>query len=69
MERGGCRTCGQTGFKGRVGIYEIVHITEPLHAPIVHGPDMAGIRAIIQKDGRPTMFQDGLNSASGSDDH
>lgn len=59
----GCRTCGQTGFKGRVGIYEIVHITEPLHAPIVHGPDMAGIRAIIQKDGRPTMFRDGLNKA------
>ncbi|MDR4495074.1 MAG: ATPase, T2SS/T4P/T4SS family [Nitrospirales bacterium] len=59
----GCRACNQTGFKGRLGIYEIVHISEQLHAPIVHGPDMAGIRAIIAKEDMPTMFEDGLRKA------
>lgn len=59
----GCRACGQTGYKGRLGIYEIVEITEQLHSPIVHGPDMASIRAIIQKEGYPTMFHDGLDKA------
>lgn len=59
----GCRACNQTGFKGRLGIYEIVHINEQLHAPIVHGPDMAGIRAIIGKEDMPTMFEDGLGKA------
>ncbi len=59
----GCRACGQTGFKGRLGIYEIVEITEQLHSPMVHGPDMASIRAIIRKEGKPTMFHDGLHKA------
>ena len=59
----GCRTCGNTGYSGRSGIYEIILVTNQLHAPIVHGPDMAGIRAIIQRQGMPTMFQDGLQKA------
>jgi len=59
----GCRACNNTGYKGRAGIYEIIQITDQLHAPIVHGPDMAGIRAITQKQGMPTMFEDGLRKA------
>ncbi len=59
----GCRTCSNTGYSGRVGIYEIILITDKLHAPIVHGPDIAAIRAMIQKEGMPTMFQDGLVKA------
>jgi type II secretory ATPase GspE/PulE/Tfp pilus assembly ATPase PilB-like protein len=59
----GCEACGKTGYKGRAGIYEIIQITDELHAPIVHGPDMAGIRAIIRREGMPTMFDDGLMKA------
>ncbi len=59
----GCRTCSNTGYSGRAGIYEIILITDQLHAPIVHGPDIAAIRAMIHKEGMPTMFQDGLLKA------
>jgi type IV pilus assembly protein PilB len=59
----GCDACAKTGYKGRAGIYEIIQITDELHAPIVHGPDMAGIRAIIRREGMPTMFDDGLMKA------
>jgi len=59
----GCRACNHTGYKGRAGIYEIIQITDQLHAPIVNGPDMAGIRAITHKQGMRTMFQDGLRKA------
>jgi len=59
----GCDACGKTGYKGRTGIYEIIQITDELHGPIVHGPDIEGIRAIIQKQGMPTMFDDGLMKA------
>jgi type IV pilus assembly protein PilB len=59
----GCAACGETGYKGRSGIYEIIHITDDLHGPIVHGPDLAGIRAIIHREGMPTMFDDGLQKA------
>ncbi len=59
----GCPACGQTGYKGRVGIYEIIQVSDELHAPIVHGPDIAGIHAIIQRQDMPTMFDDGLIKA------
>ena len=59
----GCRSCNNSGYKGREGIYEIILITEQLHGPIVHGPDIEAIRAIIRKQGMPTMFQDGLQKA------
>ncbi len=59
----GCAACSQTGYKGRSGIYEIIRITDELHGPIVHGPDLAGIRAIILREGMPTMFEDGLQKA------
>ncbi len=59
----GCPACGRTGYKGRVGIYEIIQVSDELHAPIVHGPDIAGIHAIIQRQGMPTMFDDGLIKA------
>jgi type IV pilus assembly protein PilB len=59
----GCDACGKTGYRGRSGIYEIIQITEELHGPIVHGPDMEGIRAIIRRERMPTMFDDGLMKA------
>jgi len=59
----GCRSCSNTGYKGRAGIYEIILVTDQLHGPIVHGPDIEAIRAIIRKQGMPTMFQDGLRKA------
>jgi type II secretory ATPase GspE/PulE/Tfp pilus assembly ATPase PilB-like protein len=59
----GCRSCNNTGYKGRAGIYEIIQITDQLHAPIVHGPDIPAMQAILQKQGMPTMFFDGLQKA------
>ena len=59
----GCRTCGNSGYSGRAGIYEIIQISDQLHTPIVQGPDLTAIRAIIHKEGMPTMFQDGLLKA------
>ena len=59
----GCRSCNNTGYKGREGIYEIIQITDQHHGPIVHGPDIEALRGIIRKQGMPTMFQDGLQKA------
>ena len=59
----GCRSCNNTGYKGREGIYEIIQITDQHHGPIVHGPDIEALRGIIHKQGMPTMFQDGLRKA------
>ena len=59
----GCSACGHTGFRGRQGIFEVLLIDEQLHAPIIHGPDVSAIRAMIRKSGAATMQDDGLARA------
>ena len=59
----GCPSCNNTGYKGRAGIYEIIEVTDQLHDPIVHGPDIPAMQAILHKQGMPTMFLDGLQKA------
>ncbi len=59
----GCTSCAKTGYKGRAGIYEIIEITDEIHGPIVNGMDMGSLRALIHKQGMPTMFQDGIQKA------
>jgi type II secretory ATPase GspE/PulE/Tfp pilus assembly ATPase PilB-like protein len=59
----GCRSCHNTGYKGRAGIYEIIEITDQLHDPIIHGPDIPAMQTILQKQGMPTMFLDGMQKA------
>ncbi len=59
----GCVSCGKIGYKGRAGIYEIIQISDEIHGPIVNGMDMGSLRALIQKQGMPTMFEDGIQKA------
>lgn len=42
---GGCGECGQTGYKGRVGLFECLAIDEPVRAMIHDGADEAAIAA------------------------
>lgn len=59
----GCRACGNTGFRGRQGIYEVFLMNEQVHLPIVQGPDLPAIRGIARKEGMITMKEDGLAKA------
>ncbi len=59
----GCVSCGKIGYTGRAGIYEIIQISDEIHGPIVNGMDMGSLRALIQKQGMPTMFEDGIQKA------
>lgn len=57
----GCQTCSNTGFKGRIGIYEILNITEDLRRYIAEKDfTLQGLKAIARKAGFITMFEDGL---------
>ncbi|MEK7479017.1 MAG: GspE/PulE family protein [Patescibacteria group bacterium] len=57
----GCDSCGHTGYLGRVGIYEVLHVTEPIREQIVSPAfDLANLRKLIRKEGMMTMFEDGL---------
>jgi general secretion pathway protein E len=55
----GCDKCGQTGYQGRVGIYELLTTTEEIRAQIHNQSSEAEIRAAAQRDGMKTMREDG----------
>ncbi|MEK7209467.1 MAG: hypothetical protein AAB670_00920, partial [Patescibacteria group bacterium] len=56
----GCEKCGQTGYKGRVGIYEILFIDEIMEKLIGGSPSHQDISAAAKKSGFVSMRQDGL---------
>ena len=55
----GCEHCGQTGYQGRVGVYELLHTTEAIRSQIHHQAAEAEIRTAAQLDGMKTMREDG----------
>lgn len=59
----GCVACGQTGYKGRFGIYEILAVTEALKPLITTSTDSAKITTAAIADGMLTLRQDGLLKA------
>ncbi len=59
----GCRRCGQSGFKGRLGIYEILEIDDELIRKINAGITADQIREYARAHGMLTMFEDGLIKA------
>ncbi len=57
----GCAACGGTGYRGRLGIYEVMEIDEPLKE-IITKPDfgLEELRRAATTNGMHTMFEDGL---------
>ncbi len=49
LQRGkGCQRCGNTGFRGRVGVFELLVVNDAVRAAISAGADMAKLRESAQ---------------------
>ncbi len=60
----GCEFCNGLGYKGRVGIYEVMVITDGLRTLISNKePSIVEVRDIANKEGMVTMLQDGILKA------
>ncbi|MEK7605969.1 MAG: ATPase, T2SS/T4P/T4SS family [Patescibacteria group bacterium] len=55
----GCNECGGSGYKGRVGIYEVLPVTEKIGQLILSHPDSSSIEKEAVLEGMITMMQDG----------
>jgi len=55
----GCAKCHSTGFKGRQGIYELLHMTQDMKALILQTSDANAIRRKAIEDGMITLQQAG----------
>ena len=57
---GGCDRCKGTGYKGRVGIYQVMPITEEIQRIIMGNGNSMDIAAQAQKEGVKNLRQSGL---------
>ncbi len=55
----GCEKCGNTGYHGRVGIYELLLTTDAIREQIHNRASEADIRASAQRNGMQSMREDG----------
>ncbi len=59
----GCATCGNTGYKGRVGVYELLIMTPEIEDMITKRRTSGEINAMARRQGMLTLFEDGLEKA------
>jgi len=59
----GCKSCGNTGYKGRIGIYETLEMTDDIKKIILEGGSSDDIEAAAIKEGMTTMLENGIEKA------
>lgn len=59
-KEGGCPTCNGNGYKGRVGIHELMAISEDLVKGINAGVETATLKRIAMRNGMRTLHQDSM---------
>ncbi len=60
FEPEGCPRCGGSGYRGRVGIYEVMEITEPIRAMVLERASVDDIVAVAVSEGMRRLRDDGL---------
>jgi len=56
---GGCDECSNTGYRGRIGIYELMIIDEPVRREILNNSDAKSIQRVAQQQGMRLLREDG----------
>lgn len=60
----GCDACGGKGYKGRIGVFEVLNVTEPIRELVLKRSSGAVITEQAIKEGMVTMVQDGIIKAT-----
>lgn len=61
----GCKKCGNSGYKGRIGIYEVLEITNEIKELINNKATAKEIEEFATNKGMIKMFEDGIIKARG----
>jgi general secretion pathway protein E len=60
LERGrGCAACRGTGYRGRLGIFELIVMTDDLRQMLLGTPDITALRTRARAQGLRTLREDG----------
>ena len=55
----GCKECSETGFRGRIGIYELLVVDDSIRQHILNKSTSQEIREMARKKGMTTLREDG----------
>ncbi len=58
--QGGCEKCSNTGYKGRIGIFEAILVNEKIEGLIMNNPSETEITEAAKSQGILNMQQDGI---------
>ena len=61
----GCKKCNSIGYKGRIGIFEIMEVSDTIKDMIVKRESLREITRIAIKEGMSTLLTSGINKALG----
>ncbi len=56
----GCKECNSTGYKGRIGVFEVIVVDSATEEFILQKPSSSSLRKFAIKHGMTPMYQDGL---------
>jgi type IV pilus assembly protein PilB len=56
----GCSRCAGSGYRGRVGIYEVMSVSEPIRALILERAAVDDMLAVAEREGMRRLRDDGL---------
>jgi type IV pilus assembly protein PilB len=57
----GCRTCSNTGYKGRIAIYEVMPFFDGLKELVLQGASTAEIKAEMIRQGAKSLRMSGIS--------
>jgi type IV pilus assembly protein PilB len=57
----GCRTCGDSGYKGRIALYEVMPMTDRLKEMVLQGASSAELKQQMISEGINTLRLSGIN--------
>jgi type II secretory ATPase GspE/PulE/Tfp pilus assembly ATPase PilB-like protein len=60
----GCRACGNTGYRGRVGIFEVFEVTDPIRDLVAARAPAEELGRAARREGMRTLREDALAKAA-----
>ena len=57
----GCPACSGTGFRGRIGVFELITIDQEMRDLILKNPSAQQLSKLARENGTKSMFEDGLD--------
>lgn len=57
-KKGGCKECASTGYRGRLGVHEVLLMDESIRTAITRGASADEVNRIARSSGMVTMKED-----------